>query len=172
MKSVIAASLLVIVTISLLLFNGCGDSLPTMEELNSTNMRRLHSAYRIYMNSNEFKGPTDKEDLIDFLTNNNTARVLLKRMNVSPEQLPGIFVSERDGEPFKVRYGLTGVADHAIVFESVGVEGKRLVAFSKPRELDETEYEGYWSGDIKPEAPAEGPGGGAAAPEAAINGQN
>ena len=62
--------------------------------------------------------------------------------------------SDRDGEPFKIRWDQKGVADHAIVFESVGVEDKRYVALGVPRELDAEEYDGYWTGAIKPATPS------------------
>ena len=141
--------------LGLMLVVGCGGGdLPTLSDLNDSNIRRLHSCYNIYMNAHQYRGPKDKQELLDFLTSDNTAKVLLKRMDVTPDQLEGIFTSERDGEPFKVRYGLSGIADHAIVFESVGIEGKRLVAFSRPRELDTEEYDGYFSGEIEPAAPA------------------
>lgn len=152
MNSTLIKSAALILT-GVVLFAGCGDGEPTLADLNDNNIRRLHTAYKIYMKGNNFTGPSNEEDFKDFLTSNNKARVLLKRMDITSDNLSDIFVSERDGEPFKIRWGLNGVADHAIVFESVGVEGKRLVAFTKPRELDNAQYEGYWSGDIAPDLP-------------------
>ena len=138
--------------LGLVMIAGCGGSnLPELSDLNNSNIRRVHSVYKIYMAAHEYKGPKSEQELKDHCANDNTAKVLIERMGLDPTQLDDIFVSERDGEPFKIRWGLSGVPDHAIVFEAVGVEGKRLVAFAKPRELDATEYDGYWSGKIKPE---------------------
>ena len=139
-------------TLVAVLVTGCGKGLPTPAELNDSNIKRLHSAYMIYMDGNGNKGPASEDELKDYLSNNQTAKVLMERMDI-PGDISQIFVSERDGEPFKVRWGLSGVADHAIVFESTGVEGKRMVAFSNPRELDSSEYEGFWSGETEPDAP-------------------
>ena len=49
------------------------------------------------------------------------------------------------------RFGIKGIADHAVVFEKTGVEGMRYVALGTPIEVDEETYNGYLEGDIKPE---------------------
>lgn len=140
--------------LGLVMLAGCGGSdLPELADLNNSNIRRVHSIYKMYMSAHDFKGPKNEEELKKHCASDNTAKVLIERMGLDPTQLDDIFVSERDGQPFKIRWGLSGIPDHAIVFEAVGVEGKRLVALSKPRELDAAEYEGYWSGKIKPAAP-------------------
>ena len=43
-----------------------------------------------------------------------------------------------------MRYGINGVGDNAVVFESVGVDGLRLVAFVNPVELGKKEYQDAW----------------------------
>ena len=60
-----------------------------------------------------------------------------------------IFISERDSQPFKIRYGISSDRDEAIVFEAVGVDGKRMVGFFTPRELDPADYDAYWTGKKK-----------------------
>lgn len=145
------------VALAMLFLVGCGDDLPTMKDLNNTNIRRVHSCYKMYMNAHNYRGPKTKEELLDFLQNDNTAKVLLGRMDIDVANIEDIFISERDDEPFKIKWGVGGVADHAIVYETTGKDGKRLVAFAKPRELDEAEYDGYWTNKIKPL----GPGGAA-----------
>ena len=136
-----------------LLLGGCGSSVPSLKDLNDTNMRKLHSAYKIYMQRNELKGPADKDELVEFLTTNRTAKALLSRMGVEVDAIEDIFVSDRDGQPFKIRWGVEGIADHAIVFEAEGVGGKRMVAFTRTRELDDQEYEGYWSCELEGQKP-------------------
>jgi len=137
-----------------LMLAGCGGSeVPTLSDMNKTNIMRLHSCYQIYLNNNRMKGPKSEKDLKEHFATNNTAKVLLERMGIAQEEFDDIFISERDGQPFKVRYGINGIADHAIIFEAEGVEGLRMVAFAKPRELEASDYEGYLSGKIKPEAP-------------------
>ena len=108
------------------------------------------------MQRNELTGPESEEELRAFLTENRTAKALLKRMGVEPDSLDEIFISERDGKPFKIRWGVSGIEDHAIVFEAEGVNGKRMVAFTRTRELEDEEYEGYWSGELKGQTPGGG----------------
>lgn len=142
--------------LGLIVLAGCGGSnLPELADLNNSNIRRVHSVYKMYMKAHDFKGPKNEAELKQHCAEDNTAKVLIERMGLDPTQLDDIFISERDGEPFKIRWGLSGLPDHAIVFESVGVEGKRMVALSKPRELEAAEYEGYWTGKTKPEGPGE-----------------
>ena len=99
------------------------------------------------MMAHESRGPENKEEFLDYLTSDRAAAVRLDRMGVPLDRINDLFVSERDGKPFKIRYGLTGnETDQAIVFESEGVNGKRMVAFFEPRELEKEEYEKYWKG--------------------------
>jgi hypothetical protein len=151
----IVIGLIAIFSISVLLVNGCGSGQPTLQDLNDNNIRRLHSTYKMFMNRHELKGPESEEELKDFLTNNNTAKALLKRMGIESDSIDEIFVSERDGQPFKVRWGVKGIEDHAIIFEAEGIGGKRMVAFTRTRELDADEYEGYWSGELKGQKPGQ-----------------
>ena len=90
------------------------------------------------------RGPKTEEELKEYLKTTSGAKKRLKRLGLTPDQVDDLFISERDNEPFKVRYGVNGVGDNAVVFESVGVDGKRLVAFVNPVELDEKEYQDAW----------------------------
>jgi hypothetical protein len=133
----------------LILISGCGPKGPSLAELNNTNILRARAAYGVYLISHGLKGPKSKEELMDYLKNSETARVKLKKIDVSQDSIDEIFISERDGEPFKIRYGLRGMSDHAVIFESVGVDGKRMVAYNTPVELDDAAYEKAWKGKTK-----------------------
>lgn len=124
------------------------DNSPPGAAFNTTNVRRLRTAYNIYVRLNEMKGPASEEDFKEFLKSDLTAKVRLSRIGVELEDLDGIFVSERDGKPFKVRYGLNGSKNHAVVFEAEGIEGKRFVAFWDPIEVEADKYDKYWSGEL------------------------
>jgi hypothetical protein len=137
-------------------FVGCNNG-PRVTDIYSTNIRKLQASYMLYLESHGFVGPKNEEEFKDFLKNNPTAVHLLKRIDVTPDIVDDIFISERDGEPFVVRYGVEGEADHAVIFEAVGDEGKRLIALTSPKEFGKEEYEDYLSGKIKPER---APGGG------------
>jgi hypothetical protein len=65
-------------------------------------------------------------------------------MRVDRNNIEGLFKSERDGEPFHVRYGLGGGPSTVfpVVFEQTGQNGKRLVSFTNGsvEETDEARY--------------------------------
>ena len=52
-------------------------------------------------------------------------------MGVAPESIDKLFISERDGQPFFIRYGIPyeGGLQQAVVFESQGQGGKVTVFF-------------------------------------------
>ena len=133
---------------------GCPKAGVDFNEHNDTNVERVRSMYSMFMESNSMRGPKDKDELKKFITTNNRAKALMKRIGLDPEEFDNYFIGTRDEEEIVVRWGLKGLADHAIAFEKTGVDGMRLVCFGVARELDEEEYEGYLDGSIKPEAPA------------------
>jgi len=77
------------------------------------------------------------------------AHMFYRNYMAKHNMLDEIFVSERDGEPFKIRWNLKGIDDFPIVFEAYGVEDMRLVALTPVREVDKEDWEGYWSGRLK-----------------------
>lgn len=150
-------TLILILVCSFATHSGC-DSNGEVKEIYSTNIKKLHLCYVMYLEKHEYEGPQNEAEFKDYLKNDPTAIFLLKRIDVTPEMVDEIFVSDRDGQPFEIRYGVKGEADHAVIFESVGVEGTRLIALTKPIEVDdEDEYQDYLTGKIEPEA---APGGG------------
>jgi hypothetical protein len=156
LKSILLATTAVTLLFAGLSFTGCGggaDVGDLMKQGNSTNIRRVRNCYAMYADLNKYKGPASKEELLEFLKSNGGAMTRLERMGIPQEDLDDMFVSERDGEPFKIRWGLNGVDDHACVFEAVGVEGKYMVAFATPRELEKDEYDDYFSGKLKGASP-------------------
>lgn len=125
-----------------------------ISHLTNTNMKKLYAAMNTFMRLNDFRGPKDQAELVKFFEGNRRAQTILGRCGVKIDELEEILISERDGEPFVVRYGVNGIADHALVFESVGVEGLRMVALSAPVEVDEIKYEEYLSGKVEVARPA------------------
>ncbi len=137
-----------ILIVGFAMLTGCGSGTPTSAKYNDTNIKRLCNCYSMYQFSNGFRGPESEEVLKEFLKNDAGANVKLKRMGINKDRIDDIFTSERDGEPFKVRYGLRGSdANVAVVFESVGVDGRRMVALNPVVECDDAEYDAYWSGE-------------------------
>lgn len=132
---------------------GCGQGKLDVKAAFSNNIRKVHVCYVKYMEAHNARGPKDEAEFKKFIHNNQQLLLMLKRIDVTPENLDDIFTSERDGEPFLIRYGLKGLqTSHAIVFEKTGVDGKRFVAFGTPAELDSDEAEAYFTGEKKPES--------------------
>ena len=118
----------------LLVVAGCsgGDqSTKLLQKVNDSNIKRVSMLYTVFQGQHGMKGPEDESELKGFISSQGTKA--LARIGVSPENVDELFVSERDAAPFKIRYGLKSSARQApvpIVFESVGVDGKYLIAFS------------------------------------------
>ena len=145
-RSVPASGLVLLCLTSLVI--GCGRSEPSVADVNNTNIKRLRGAYGMFLIAHGLKGPQSEEELKEFLRTDKGALTKLERMGLAVDDIDAIFVSERDGKPFKVRYGLEGIGDHPMVFESEGVDGRRLIAFVVPREVDDAEYEALWNAKI------------------------
>lgn len=124
---------------------GCGKTLPGVK-FNQTNIRRLRTAYNIYARLNNLQGPKSEQEFKEFLKTDLTAKVRLERIGVDIASVDDIFISERDEQPFRVRYGLKGSKDQGVIFEEEGIDGKRFVALWDPVEVDAETYDQYWSG--------------------------
>ena len=135
------------------ILSGCGESVADrVAAMNETKLQKLYNVYKLYSQSNAYKGPKSKEELTEFLLIERYKKNL-ERMQIDRSSLDDLFINDRDGKPFKIRWGVNGFGDKAIVFEEEGVDGKRFVALQEPREVDAEEYEAYWSGKKKPKEP-------------------
>lgn len=127
---------------------GCGPSFDadsTIKELNATNAQKLVSLYQHHQRRNRGRGPKDEAAFRKFIS--ETSTYLLDRIDVDPNSLDSLFVSDRDGQPLKIRYGMKG-SDRGpsipTVFEAEGVEGVRIVACTNmvTKEVtDDSEYQ-------------------------------
>lgn len=126
---------------------GCGGGNSPDEMIgkaNATNLQRLCNLYVLYQTRNGWQGPPDEATFKEFIDSQGDR--ILKRMGVEPGNVTAIFASERDSEPYVIRWGLPGNPRGEavpIVFEKTGVDGMRMVGFSKPehREVDDAEYQ-------------------------------
>lgn len=131
---------------------GCGDSADPSEAVaaaNSNNIQRLANLYLAYQSENHWTGPPDEAKFKDFIQGLSVSA--LTRIGVDSGKLDEIFVSERDGQPFKIRYKVVGSmmgSSEPVVFEAEGSSGQRMVGFlnMSQREVDSTEYENLWAG--------------------------
>ncbi len=128
---------------------GCGG--PTAEDLlaaaNDNNIKRVTNLYAAFQSRHNWKGPKDEADFKSFLNNWNPKK--LSNIGVDPNAIEEVFISNRDGEPFKIRYGIPGHvlgSDDPVAFETTGVDGKRMVGFLNmtTKEVDAAEYDSLW----------------------------
>jgi len=139
---------------------GCGSGNPqaaakaVVRRYNDSNGKRLANFYGQYQ-SEFLSGPKDEQTFKQFIAGRSSSA--LEEMGVKAEGVDGLFVSERDKQPFFIRYGLkrpTG-GRQALVCETQGVGGKSLVVFSGPKEVEVpvAELDAYKKGekDEKPE---------------------
>lgn len=109
---------------------------------------------------NDFIGPTDEAALRRFIA--AIPSETLKLMGIESADSPVLFVSPRDRQPFRVRYGIKGplTTRYAVVCESKGVNGKVKVyrGDGSSLEVPEAEADAYMAGkhDVvyDPRAPA------------------
>jgi len=128
---------------------GCSQSSPesSVASLNESNVQRLTNLYFAYQKKFDLIGPKDEQDFRQFVQGISAEK--LTRIGLDPSSIDAVFVSERDGQPYKIRYRVKGNirgSDEPVVFESQGVDGKRMVGFLNmtQREVDAAEYEQLW----------------------------
>ena len=138
--------------LALAVLSGCTGSVDPSNAVaaaNSSNIQRVANLYLAYQGDNNWVGPTDEEKFREFIR--NLSPQILNRISVDPANLDQVFVSERDGQPFKIRYKVVGNSmgsTEPVVFESVGVDGQRMVGTlgMTQLEVDDAEYESLWAG--------------------------
>jgi hypothetical protein len=126
---------------------GCSagnDAARGIAAANDSNVRRLSNLYQAYRLRNDSQGPKDQAELVTYLRQDMVPS-RLERMGVDPNDIEGLFVSDRDGEPLVIRYGVGGGlgAVDAVIFEKEGRNGTRQIGFTdgSVEEVDADRYE-------------------------------
>jgi hypothetical protein len=134
---------------------GCGEPDPgdLLAQANNTNLRRLANLYATFQSRHDWRGPADEAEFKAFLKGWNPSK--LAKIGVDPNAIDKLFMNDRDGEPFKIRYGVPGHvlgSNAPVIFESKGVGGKRLVGSLNmtTQEVDAAEYQRLWSSGTPP----------------------
>ena len=126
---------------------------------NDTNIKKVASVYGLYASRFGYTGPQSKEELVTFIKTNEKIQKNLQRMGLEPDKIEEIFISENDGEEFKIRWGVfinpdSLRAKEPFVFEKVGKDGVRLVMLSNRKILevtDEAKYRKLLKGNVTKE---------------------
>jgi len=129
---------------------GCGQSRSDrVKAVNSSNSKRLSNLYMAYQhNSSGFEGPEDEASFRDFIS--SLPESSMELFGFTSGEIDQLFVSERDGQPFQIRYKIRGAEDGSepVIFEKTGVDGVRIVGFTGMVEKEvstDDEYENLWT---------------------------
>jgi hypothetical protein len=146
-----------IAAVLLLALAGCGPSVQKqVAAMNGSNIQRLSNLYAAHQNIKAGTGPKDEAAFKAFIKDFDKNK--LEMMGVDPNNLDALFKSERDGQPFKIRYKVGGGRGSVdpVIFEASGKGGKKQVGFTggKVEDVDDAQYAQLWSG--KPGAVAAG----------------
>jgi len=134
------------------LISGCGGGDGTGEHLlrdaNQSSLDRICTLYFTFQMENQNNGPADEATFREYINKRSPAS--LERIGVDPSNIDALFTSDRDGEKFEILWGVNASPRGepvAIVAESVGVDGKRMIGFHKKphKEVDEAEYKQLFS---------------------------
>lgn len=120
-------------TVICALLAGCSgqNAQDKVASLNDSNIKRVANLYMAYQRVHDWKGPQDEATFKNFIQKEMPAH-RLEMMQVDPNDVDGLFRSERDDKPFKIRYGIGGGPGWAVavVFEESGNGGNRQVALT------------------------------------------
>jgi hypothetical protein len=125
---------------------GCSSKDPASRigEMNDTRIKQLANLYMAHQMRNGSNGPKDQSAFKSFVQN-GMAPHRLEMMRVDPTKVDDLFVSERDGQPFTIKYGQSGgtMSKLPVVFEKEGQDGSRQVAFTNGQveDVDGTRYQ-------------------------------
>jgi hypothetical protein len=129
-------------------------------EMNKSNIQRIGNMYAAYQNMKGGGGPKDEADLKAWIRDYDPAKLSMMKIDVN--NLDGLFTSERDNKPFKIRYKIGGGRGSVdpVVFEQDGAGGKKQVGYTggKVEEVDDATYAQLWAGKSPSVAGPGGPG--------------
>lgn len=141
-----------------ILLVGCGSGDPVgdaVAKVNKHNVSKVASCYALFIMKNGLKGPKDKKELIKMIQDPSVAGSM-EMIGVDPSDAESIFISERDNEEIKIRWGVQGSSqgtNEPVAFESVGVDGVRLVCFATgvlEEVSDDQTYDQMFAGKYTP----------------------
>jgi hypothetical protein len=136
-----------------IVLSGCSryDPADRIAEMNSSNIVRVANLYNAFQLRKGMKGPKDLAEFKAFIEQ-EMSPVKLERMQVDKTNVEGLFTSERDEQPFVIRYGVQGGlgSAEAVVFEKEGEDGLRQVAFTNGtvQEFDANQYDQHLQGKV------------------------
>lgn len=112
--------------------SGGGDAKAVVKQFNDMNGKRLANLYAQYQ-AEHMVGPASEKVLKKYIAAKPAAA--LEEMGVSSANIDTLFVSERDKQPFQIRYAAPSASggSQAVVFETQGSGGNIAVFYTGPR---------------------------------------
>jgi hypothetical protein len=122
-----------LVVLALIAAPGCGSN--ELESPTAAKLKALSGFYLDYAVAKKGQGPANEADLKKHI---RSMPDQLMPSGVDRNAIDTLFVSERDGEPFVVLYGVTitgvsGTSGAVVAHEKTGKGGKRLVVLSNTK---------------------------------------
>ncbi len=159
MRTIVVAVLLS----CLLAIQGCGASSVNRQlaKFADDNIQKATMLYTVFVALNRYTGPANAEELKEFFATNEKAQKGLRNLGMSASNIDEYLVSPRDNEPYEFRWSakISPVAGpYPVAFETVGVDGIRLVGFAGGEiiEVDnEEEYQDLLAGKHSKKNPEE-----------------
>ncbi len=135
---------------------GCGGDQvsESFREMNKLNMQKLVNSYVMFASVNDNTGPQSAEELKNFIATDERVPPRLGMSSSDLNDLDSIFISDADGEPFKIRFGLKIRPDEdrsPLIFDAVGVDGMRRVGLADNEIVevsDSKKYDRMWAGNL------------------------
>ena len=131
---------------------GCSSS-PDADKIFARNfdtrLRKLALLYSTFQVRNNWAGPADENEFRTYINGITDRR--LERLEISKSEIDDLFVSERDGQPYRVRWkiaGGNGIPPRPILFETDGFDGKYMVGFTNgsSQEFSKEDSDRLWIG--------------------------
>jgi hypothetical protein len=121
-----------LIVLGLIAFSGCGSD-DALESPTAAKLKGLGNFYLELAANKGGKGPANEQEFKKHLR--SIPDFVLSSHGLDSKNIDAGFVSERDGEPFVVIYGITisgisGTTAPLVAHEKTGKNGKRLVAFA------------------------------------------
>ena len=102
-----------------------------IKDANKLNIQRLTNLYTRHQMQNSSQGPKNEQEFKKYIQGVDSAT--LEKMGIDLADINSLFVSDRDQQPFEIRYGvaasLRGEAV-GLIFEKQGLNGVRQVGLS------------------------------------------
>jgi hypothetical protein len=119
---------------AVLLLAGCSDP---GADTTAAKLQKIGNFYGPYCFANGMRGPTSEAQFRDYIR--KCPPLQLQTLDVNPNDLDPLFKSDRDQQPFVLRFGLSlagpggKAAKDVVAYERAGRNGKRLALYTTGR---------------------------------------